>query len=151
MLHLFCSSYITALALPLIAAIAAWIAYRQSQIARNKLKLDLFDRRMAVYESVRDTLGAVVRKRELTQEQQMQYLQGTRSARWLFGIEIFDYLDKSIWLKIVDLEYHTTMSQNTVDSERSEHISSRTEIFKWLIAQQAIFDLLVEDHLTLHH
>ncbi len=39
-----------ALAVPSIAVLGAVIAFLQSRIARNKLKLDLFDRRFAVYD-----------------------------------------------------------------------------------------------------
>lgn len=145
------TSYVTAIALPIIAAIAAWIAFRQSQIARNKLKLDLFDKRMAVYSVVREALGTAATHGNLTQEQQIHYLQGTRSARWLFGIEIFVYLDEVLWHKIVDFELHNTMSKGSSDPERTRHIYAKAETLKWLVAQYKVFDELVAEHLTLQH
>lgn len=56
------TAYVTAVVVPVIALIAAWIAFRQWQIARNKLKLDLYDKRMAVCEVVRKTLGVAQAK-----------------------------------------------------------------------------------------
>jgi len=73
------TTYISAIVLPIIAGIAAWIAFRQSQHARNKLKLDLFDKRMAVFGAVREALGDIARQGALTNEQQLFYLQGTRA------------------------------------------------------------------------
>jgi hypothetical protein len=143
--------YISPIGIPIIAAIAAWIAFRQSQIARSKLKLDLFDKRMEVYKVVRETLGNITRQGNLDQDQQRQYLQGTRTARWLFGPEVFTYLDKTLWHKIVDLELHNTMSKDSPDPERAKHIHARTEVFKWLGDQYKDFDALVAKYLTLKH
>ncbi|GAB3033886.1 hypothetical protein GCM10027285_15710 [Oleiagrimonas citrea] len=145
------TEYISAIGIPIIAAIAAWIAFRQSQIARNKLKLDLFDKRMEVYSAVREALGCITRQGNLTQEQQLQYLQGTRTARWVFGIEVAHYLDEALWHKIVDLELHNTMSKEPSGPERTKHIQKRAEVFKWLVQQYKDFDALVAEYLELRH
>ncbi len=132
--------------------LAALIAFRQFQIARNKLKLDLFDKRMEVYSAVREALGNIARQGNLTPEQEIQYSQGTRSARWLFGPEVSNYLDKSLWHKITDLELHNTMSKDSESPEqRVRHIQERAEIMKWMFKQFKEFDALVEDYLTLKH
>jgi hypothetical protein len=87
------TAYVSAVVIPKIALIGALIAFRQSQIARNKLKLYLFEKQLAVYELVRESLGGVAAKGRLAQAQEFQYLVGTRSARRLFGPEVFEYLD----------------------------------------------------------
>lgn len=145
------TQYISAIGIPLIAALAAWIAFRQFQIARNKLKLELFDKRMEIYSTVRETLSSIARQGRLTQEQEIQYLQGTRSARWLFGPEVSNYLDETLWHKIVDLELHNTMSKGSGDPERVKHIQERAETMKWMISQHKEFDAMVESYLTLKH
>lgn len=145
------TQYISAIGIPIIAAIAAWIAFRQFQIARNRLKLDLFDKRMEVYEAVREALGNISRQGNLTQEQQIEYLQGTRTARWLFGPEVYHYLDETLWHKIVDLELHNTMSKGSAGPERSRHIQERADTLKWMITQYKEFDALVANYLTLKH
>lgn len=145
------TQYISAIGIPIIAALAAWIAFRQFQIARNKLKLELFDKRMEVYSAAREALSNIARQGDLTTEQQIQYLQGTGSARWLFGHEVSNYLDTTLWHKIVDLELHNTMSKDSEDPERSKHILERAETMKWMIRQHKEFDALVESYLTLKH
>lgn len=67
------TQYISAIGIPIIAMLAALIAFRQFQIARNKLKLDLFDKRMEVYSAVREALGNIARQGNLTPEQEIQY------------------------------------------------------------------------------
>lgn len=145
------TQYISPIGIPFIATIAAWIAFRQSQIARNKLKLDLFDRRMEVYTAVREALGSITRQGNLTQEQQLQYLQGTRAARWLFGPDVFKYLDETLWHKIVNLELHNTMSKDSSEPERIKHVHARAETMTWMVAQYKDFDALVAKYLSLRH
>ena len=145
------TEYISPIGIPIIAAIAAWIAFRQFQIARNKLKLDLFDKRMEVYTAVREALGNITRQGNLTQEQQLQYLQGIRTARWLFGKDVFTYLDETLWHKIVDLEMHNELSKDPSDPERIKHVRARTETFRWMSAQYREFDALVAKYLELRH
>lgn len=146
------TAYVTALVLPTIALIAAWIAFRQSQIARNKLKLDLFDRRMAVYQTVRDTLAIAVTNGKLAQEDEVKYLVGIRPAQWLFGSEVLKYLDGTLWDKIVDFGLHNAMLEGRPDDEeRVKHIHARADNIKWLVAQYKELDKLCERYLSLKH
>lgn len=145
------TAYITAVVIPIIALIAAWIAFRQSQIARNKLKLDLFEKRMAVYETVQKTLGTAASRGRLTPEEEVSYLAGIHSARWLFGPEVFKYLDETLWHKIVDLDLHNSMLKEPPGEERSKHVRERAETLKWLVAQLKEFDKLCINYLSLKH
>lgn len=145
------TSVVTAIAAPAIAIIAAWIAYRQSQIARNKLKLDLFEKRMAVYQVVRDTLGIAVSHGKLTHEEEINFVVGTRPAKWLFGPEVFRYLDETLWHKIVDFGLHNTMMEDLHSAERTKHVHARAEIMKWLMKQFKDFDQLCVKYLTIEH
>ena len=131
--------------------IAAWVAYQQAQIARSKLKLDLFDKRMAVYEAVRTALGAAASRGKLTQEEEIAYMVGTRPAQWLFGPEVFKYLDETLWRKIVDLGLHNSMSEGSHSDERTKHIYAKAETMQWLVAQYKEFDRICADYLSLRH
>lgn len=145
------TSYVTAIAIPIIALVAAWIAFRQSQLARRKLKLDLFDKRMEVYEAVRTALGTAARSGKLTNEQEIEYLLGVRSAKWLFGPDVYEYLDKTLWHKIVDLGLHNSMMEGPRDNESTKHIHARADTIKWLVAQYQEFDKLCAKYLRLEH
>ncbi|HEV2293707.1 MAG TPA: hypothetical protein VGR35_07615 [Tepidisphaeraceae bacterium] len=39
---------------PLIACLAVWIAFQQFRVARNKLRLDLYEKRFKVYSAVKE-------------------------------------------------------------------------------------------------
>ena len=47
------TAYLSALSVPMIALFGAIIAWRQTRTARERLKLDLFDRRFAQYDAAR--------------------------------------------------------------------------------------------------
>ena len=145
------TAYVTAVVVPIIALIAAWIAFRQWQIARNKLKLDLYDKRMVVYEVVRKTLGIATGHGKLTQDDEIAYLSGVRTAQWLFGPEVSKYLQETLWHKIVDLGLHNTMSSGPAGDERARHIHARAETFRWLADQYKEFDKLCSPYLQLRH
>jgi hypothetical protein len=49
----------SALLTPLIAIIVVLIAYRQWKTAHNRLKLDLFDKRLAIHSAARDLIATV--------------------------------------------------------------------------------------------
>jgi len=142
---------VTAVVVPVIALIAAWVAFRQWQIARNKLKLDLYDKRMAVYDAVRKTLGIATSRGRLSQHDEVEYLSGIATTKWLFGREVATYLEETLWHKIVDFGLHNTMSSSPAGDERSRHLQARTEVFRWLVDQYKELDKLCAPYLQLRH
>ena len=84
-----------------IGLIAAGIAYRQSQIAHAKLKLDLFERRYELYTLLRDFLaggmevpdphnGPEVRR---FNELRIKFFDAVPQAYFLFGREIGEFFE----------------------------------------------------------
>lgn len=100
-------SYVLPLAAP---AAAFYVAYKFGQIqaeigkkqaataalamdtARTKLRLDLFDKRLAVYEAVNKVIEAASAKGALDAQDQAEYLLGIRAAPWLFDEDVNSYL-----------------------------------------------------------
>jgi hypothetical protein len=145
------TAYVTAVVVPVIALIGAWIAFRQSQIARNKLKLDLYDRRFEIYEAVQKTLGTITAQGKLGLGDEVMYLSGIQSAKWLFSPEVAAYLETTLWHKIVDFGLHNTMSEGPPSDERNKHVRARAETMKWLMAQHKELDRLCGPYLELKH
>ena len=52
--------FLTALLTPTIALFGLRIAFMQSRIAKNKLKLDLFDRRYALYQALTRCISTII-------------------------------------------------------------------------------------------
>jgi hypothetical protein len=115
------------------AVVAAWITYRiqggQLRTARDKLKLDLFERRYRTFDVVLDTLSEVVRAGEPTWEQLRVLHNQVLEARFLFKEPLVDWL-RSIETQAEDLlrsaEKVTRLSEN---DRRSPQEQARLERF----------------------
>ncbi|MBA4016487.1 MAG: hypothetical protein C0483_04810 [Pirellula sp.] len=94
----------------------AWkIATRQAQIAGDKLKLDLFDRRYAVYVAINDWIndlqGRVVPDAEYT-----AHIKKIEPARFVFGIEVNEWL-KSLRKKARQMNHARRILTQTSGSQ----------------------------------
>jgi hypothetical protein len=73
-----------ALAVPVIAAVGAWIAAQQMYLARVKLQHDLYDRRYAVFDAVRRFLDEAVATKIVSAETLHSFALRTADAPFLF-------------------------------------------------------------------
>ena len=156
----------------LIAAFAVWISYRQykiskqqadiserqaqtslnqAELAKKRLKLDLFERRMEIYRSVKETIGTVAGKGTITNDDMLVYLTGVQSAKWLFGNEVSDYLETDFWKFLVDLQLHDSMSHSSYEKERTKAIFGKCETIQKLVGQYKVLDDLMRPYLVLEH
>jgi len=143
---------LSALLTPTIAVLASVIAYRQWRTAQNKLKFDLFDRRLKVYEALTSVLGRVLTHGGTTNEDQGAYLEGIQNAKWLFGEEIREYLQNTVWRAIVDLELLESMTNGmTPEPERSARIAKQAELRNWFADQYKHAESLFSKYMSLGH
>ena len=71
-----------------VGALACWIAYNQYQVNRDKLRLDLFDKRLAAFGKLQEFYSMVLRE-GCVKETMLPTLWEARSkSRFLFGPEI---------------------------------------------------------------
>lgn len=76
--------YVTAF----VALVVAVIAFMQWNTARQKVILDLFEKRFEVYQQIRDVLASVV-----TQTTVNEFIRLKNRASFLFGNEVGDFLN----------------------------------------------------------
>lgn len=89
----------------LIAGVVAWrfgvvqtrIAQKQSETAADKLRLDLFEKRLSVYQSASKYISKILIHGQSSANDDDEYWQGVASAVWVFGPEIDTYLRKTLW------------------------------------------------------
>jgi hypothetical protein len=83
------------LAVPIVLGIVGFIFTRsQVEIARNKLRLDHFDKRFAVFDAARQLLARAVTRGEVTTEGVNAFLKATQGATFLFEDQgVKAYLD----------------------------------------------------------
>ncbi|MFZ6845456.1 hypothetical protein [Undibacterium sp. RuTC16W] len=126
-------SLLTAFVTPVIAALGIWIAYQQATINRHKLKLDLYDKRLEIYNAVRNALGTIVMSGQTSQSIEREFLIGIAGAKWLFNKEIKDYLNETLWLQIINLgSLQGQLDGLERGTEKTELSKKRTEVMNAL-------------------
>src|SRR6476660_7859446 len=76
-----------ALSVLIIGGIGAYIAWRQWRTAHDRLKLDLFDRRLAAYQRLKDAVAPIASSGRVTQQDANHFAQAMRDMKFLFDKE----------------------------------------------------------------
>jgi hypothetical protein len=116
-----------------VALIAAFIAsiiqYRQwktadmqREIAKNKISLDLYDRRFAVYVATREFLASVIGPADLNHNDHRKYVREIWHARFLFDAEFVRYLDGLRMTAVSIGTYKATYEENLKNPDRGKLI-----------------------------
>jgi hypothetical protein len=143
---------LSALLTPVIAALAVFIAWQQWQTNRNKLKFELFDRRLVVYQAAQDLLSVVTGSGDVPSEKSFEFLMRTRAAKFLFDDEIDQYLYRELYAKAVALQtLNSELKDVPVGDERSRLARERKEVFDWFAAQIEALDRKFSPFLQLGH
>src|SRR5258705_7395765 len=93
-----------ALLTPTIAVVTTYIAWQQWRTNRQKLVLDRYDRRLGVYEELRQILSLILRDAKASYDDLLKFRTSVSKADFLFGPEITDYIDE-IYQRGVKLQY----------------------------------------------
>jgi len=128
------------LAIVIAACVAAWvtftfsskqtkIAQTQAEIASERLKFDLFERRMRTYDAIREVITEIVQHDVVTNELINAYVRATDKVEFLFGPEIKDYLDD---LYKTLLQHHAMGAtlESLPDLQRSKAIDAQAQRFE---------------------
>jgi hypothetical protein len=85
------------------ARIQAQVAQRNWQTANERVVLDLFERRIAVYEGIRHVVAKVMTSGQPGNTELFEYVEAIDRAPFYFGREVTDYLER-IRIVIIDIE-----------------------------------------------
>jgi hypothetical protein len=128
-----------------VGGVGAWIAYAQYRLGRlqhqlnqDRLRLDLFSKRLEAYEKLQEFFIAVIQAGTV-QDSFLSILGEARyKSRFLFGEEISSYLDDT-WKKAVDMRYYRQklFGPQSIPQgpQRDELCSQDGELLKWMIDQ----------------
>jgi hypothetical protein len=122
--------YLSAAATPLLAIFGIYIGFRQWLTARDKLRLDLFDRRLMIFEAIIKVMRACGSGRVPSQDEQLQFLIDTQGTRWLFRNEIVG-LKKEVWEEMCRLELLRATAGSEDQSKRSQNSETQAALRDW--------------------
>lgn len=147
--------YLQALLTPTIAIAAAIIGAGQLWIARHKFKLDLFDRRWAVYTTTQKLLADILSHTVATDEEQLAFLRGVRGAAFLFDQRVQHYLMKKLWPNVCTLSaVNALIGNNPAAPGYQDAVTKKWQIMTWVNEQDRVIDelfgpfLIVDEQFT---
>jgi hypothetical protein len=70
------------------------IGYGQHRTAKNKLRLDLFEKRLPVYEAAMTLASTIMSKGDVSFEEIQEFAVASRSVRFSFNQKLQDYCDE---------------------------------------------------------
>ncbi len=114
-----------------------YVAYQQHKTNRDKLKLDLYDRRLRVFHGVLTLLGNIAVKGRADLKDIQIFTRETAEVYFLFSkdIPLQDHLEE-IRLKANELwATHATLEGVPVGDQRNQIVGQQTELLRWLIGQ----------------
>jgi hypothetical protein len=112
----------------IIATFVAYVAYVQFKLANEKFKLDLFEKRFAIYKEVESFLQKNMPN--ITSEEALNFFYNTKAAIFLFEDDIADYLNE-IFKNALELE------KIRIENPSGPFPSSYNELWKWFVDQLA--------------
>lgn len=134
--------------------VQARIARQQADTARTKLQLELFDRRLVIYNAVKSAWGYAATKRAFPSEQINPYLLGTNGVRWLFEDNVVQYVEDTFLGMLIEIEFaNASLSaarEASVD-EQTKAANTLAARVKEIAAQQRVIDQLFSPYLKLKH
>lgn len=131
-------SMLRGLLTPVIAGIAVYIAYQQYKTNRDKVRLDLYNKRFKVFDSLKTLLGHIGQQGNVKLEQVYEFMTATKEAVFLFEEDISTYLD-TISQKAFDLRSENMkLEKLPVGEERSAKVDETSELCSWLVKQSEV-------------
>jgi hypothetical protein len=147
-------TYAQALGTPLAALVAAAItgglAYRQWWTAHNRLKLDLFQQRLAVYLAAQNLIGAVLARGHASNEEIYSFAVETNVAKWLFDTDIARYLDGELRGRAQELLRVQSLMKRCEISE-VVGVNEERRLLNWFEKQYGHADMIFGPYLKLSH
>ena len=136
---------------PIIAFLGVYIGWQQWSTNRRRLDHELFDRRFSLYEEVLRLFGNVLRKGNTKAVDILEFIEATKSAKFVFDTEVSDFLDQAV-LRFSDLE---TIEAEFEDMEKGEQrsalVTKRREVRNWFHDELLSLDIRFEKHMSLTH
>lgn len=117
--------YLQALLTPTIALAVGFIAYRQWRTAHGKIVLDLFEKRLAVFQKVRQAIAVTNTTGKTSREAEVDLLEAINASEFLFGNDVRKYLD-DMWERFIKLSAANAMLQDGPRQMSDEPTSKRS-------------------------
>jgi hypothetical protein len=111
-------------------SVTGYIAWQQWQTAKNKFRLDLFDRRFPVFEAAMKLASIAVQKGDVSDEARREFLIATRGVKFLFNQKLQSYCD-TLAKEAVSLHVGQQLINLPAGDERANSAEHKKSIDAW--------------------
>jgi hypothetical protein len=136
-----------ALAVPVIALVGAVIAGAQWYTAHRKTVMDVFDRRLEIYNAMRDVVSKVMQRGSCDDQLLFDFDKATDRVPFLFGKAVNAYVGR-LRHDLIDLQLTSTMMQSQ-DKDHHTWVVKRHEHFKRVVAFYKEFPPVIAPYIVL--
>jgi hypothetical protein len=135
----------------IVAASVALIGFQQYRLASAQFKLELFDRRYAIYKATQKYLSIILREAHVDYSDSVQFLSETQDALFLFGPDVAKYLE-SIYKQGIELcSTAHQFEPLPVGTERSRIVEKNADLLSKLTSELTRLKKVFEPYLTFRH
>lgn len=132
----------------MVAKAQANIAERNWQTANEKVVLELMERRLAIYEGIREIISEIMRTGTANDDIYWRYAKAVDQIPYLFGPEVETFIEK-IRVHIIELQLGTSLMDTTSpDYQKGVEIRHREfkAIMKFYEEAKPIFSPYIRAH-----
>jgi hypothetical protein len=125
--------FLSALLTPVIALVTTYIAVQQYRTSRLKFKLEIFEKRYAIYQGVKNFIHIAVQEGTLTNEAFFKLNEETQDAFFLFDERVDKYVDelRSKGARLRYLNERLSDQSLAIGEERSRLAEEDAELNTW--------------------
>lgn len=124
---------------PLIAIVTVYIAWQQWKTNERKFKLDVYERRLIIYEEVKKFLLIICREADVEFDEAIRFRTSVSEADFLFGSEIVQYIDeiyqRAIHLRQCNEGYRDYSQAKPEGYDHSKVVEGKHNELTWLAEQ----------------
>ena len=143
--------YLAPSATLIVGLSVAFIAWQQWRVARNKLRMDLFDRRYKVYEATRQFLSVILRDATFKDSDLFTFYAGISDSEFLFRSDVVDYLTQ-MRKRAIEMQLHQKLCEPLpLGDERPRHVQAAHDQLLWLDEQLTAMSKTFAPYLGLSH
>ena len=140
---------LTAMLAPAIACLAAVIAWAQWRVVRRREIMELFERRIAIYEALRNVVGGIVPTGKVTDTDLHDFVVAGDRARFLFGDDIVKFVDHFLDQLLKHQEAEAIIAMGGGAAGYQKAVTTKHETFKEITKFYAVFPKLLAPYVRM--
>ena len=141
---------LAALLTPAVAILALVIAWAQWRAVRRREVMELFERRLSIYEALRHVMGQIIRHGTVTDQNLYDFLAGTDRARFLFGQDVMDYIERLYRLLLKHQEAEAMMKVGAGTVKYQQAVQAKYDSFKEISCFYEVFPKLISPYVHMN-